>query len=120
MNEAHNDFDHTSQSTSSSVIHVCQTTVNILSSFVFLNVLAEWTASLFNISEFVLVLHEELAALVTDCNGHVWYHILEVLPWLSWTQIGVIDDENLLITHTLQNSFVYFNWLVGVSRHLSL
>ena len=68
MNEAHNDFDHTSLSTRLSVIHVSQTTVHILCSFVFLHVVAEWTASLFNISEFLLVLHEELAAFVTDCN----------------------------------------------------
>jgi hypothetical protein len=61
------------------VINICKTSINILDTFVFLYVLAEWATTLLNVSEFILILHEELTTFFTQRDGYIRYHVLVVL-----------------------------------------
>ena len=47
-----------------SISHISQAAIDVLDTLVLLHMLAEWAVSLLNIGEFILILQEELAALL--------------------------------------------------------
>merc|ERR1719272_1967340 len=100
--------------------HISKASVHIFHTFVFLDVLAEWTMALLNVGELVLVLQEELAALLAHGNGHVGHHVLVELARQVGAKLGVIHDVNLLIPHVLHDSLVNLDRLGAVWVHLRL
>lgn len=100
--------------------HISKTTIYVLDALVLLNVLAEWTVSLLDVSKLVLILQEELAAMLTHGNGDVWNHILEVLSTLVWTKLGVVHDEHLFVSHVLHDSLVNLDRLRAIWIYLGL
>ena len=96
------------------MIHISETSIDILDSLILLHVLAEWATTFLHVGKLVFILEEELAALVADGNCNIRHHVLEVLLWPLWTEHRVVYDENFLKPHALQYSLVHFYWLVLV------
>jgi len=81
---------------------------------------AEWTASFLHVCEFILILKEELAAFVAVGDGNVRHHILIVLFGPLRAELRVVDDEDLLVAHALQDSLVNLDGFVLVRVDLRL
>ena len=100
------------------MIHISKRSVHVLNTFVLFNIFAEGTASFLHVCEFILILKEEFAALVTYGNCYIGYHILVVSPWPLRTELRVIYNIDFFIAHTLENSLINFNRFVLIWGHL--
>ena len=102
------------------MIHISQTSIDILDAFVFFNMFAEGATSFFNISELILVLKEELAAFIANSNSNIRHHVFVILAWPLRAELAIVDNEHFLKAHTLKDSLVNFNSTILVWRYLSL
>ena len=102
------------------MVHISETSVDVLSTFVLLNVLAERTATLLDVGKLVLVLQEELAAPIAKRHCNVRDHVLKVLSGPLRAELRVVHDKNLFIAHALQGPFIHFDRSVLVWGHLRL
>ena len=59
-------------------MHISETSIDILDTFVLFHMLAEGTMTQLHVCEFILILNEELATILTHVYCHVWYNVLEV------------------------------------------
>jgi len=64
-------------------------------------VLAERTTSLFHVCELVLILKEELAATIASGHCHIGHHVFVVLAGPLGAKLRVVNNEDILIPHTL-------------------
>jgi hypothetical protein len=90
----------------SSVVHISQTSVDILDALVFLYILAEGAASLLNVGELVFILEEELATLIANCNSNIRDHVLVVFARPLRAKLTVVDYEHLFKAHALKNPLI--------------
>jgi hypothetical protein len=90
----------------SSVVHISQTSVDILDALVFLNILAEWTATLLNVSELIFILEEELAALIANCHGNIRDHVFVVFARPLRAELTIVDNEHLFKAHAFKDPLI--------------
>ena len=67
--------------------HISQTSEDLLLSLVFLDVFAEGAVTRLHVGELVLVLNEELVALLALRYGHIRHHVLEVPLRVAWAVV---------------------------------
>lgn len=104
----------------SSMIHISQTSVDILDALVFLNILAERAATLLNVGELIFILEEELAALIADCHGNIRDHVLVVFARPLRAELTVVDNEDFFKAHALKYPLIKLDGLVLIRGNLSL
>jgi hypothetical protein len=78
----------------------------------------ERTVALLDISKLILILEEELAAMLTHCYGDVWHHVFVESTRFAGAQMGVVYDKYFLVSHVLKDVFVYFHRLASIWVHL--
>ncbi len=83
--------------------HICETPVYGLDFLVFFYILAERTMAELHVGELILIKHEELVAVLTLVDRHVWHHVLEVPLRISWTQMAHVNDEYFLKPDVAKN-----------------
>ena len=102
------------------MVHISQTSVDILDALVFLNILAEGAATLLNVGELIFILEEKLAALIADCHGNIRDHVLVVFARPLRAELTEVDYEHLFKAHALEYPLIKLDGLVLVRGHLSL
>ena len=93
-------------------MHIHQTAVHILDAFVLLDMLAEGTVAQLHIRELILVLDEELAAILAHVDCHVRNDVLEVPLRVARVKVRVVHDVNFLEAEALKSKLVHLDRLV--------
>ena len=100
--------------------HISKATVHVFDTLIFLDVLAEWAMALLDVGKLILVLQEEVAAVLAHCDRYVWDHVFEVSAWQFRAVFGEVLDVDLLISHVHHHSLVDLYRLGAVWVDLSL
>ena len=100
------------------MVHISKTSIDIFRTLLLLDILAERAASFLHVCKLVLVLKEELTALIAHSYGHIRHHCLEESTRPLGAELRVVDNKDLLITHAFKDSFIYLHRLVLFRRHL--
>lgn len=95
-----------------SLVHISEGSEHILDALVFLDVFAEGTVTALHVGKFILILDEELAAIVAHVYGDVGHDILEVALRVVLVEVAVIQNVDFFVSESLKHKFVDFNWFV--------
>ena len=69
-----------------------------------------------HVRKVVLILNEELAAVLAHVDSHVGYDVFEVAFRELRVEMRVVLDVDLFEAHRLQDSLVNFDWFVLFTR----
>lgn len=93
-------------------MHISEGSVDILDALVFLDVLAEGAVPALHVGKFILILNEELAAVVAHVDGNVRHDVLEVALGVVLIEVAVIQNVDFLVSERLKHKFIHFDWFV--------
>ena len=100
-----------------SLVHISQTPINSLDTFILLDVLAEGTMTKFHVRHLKLIQHEEMAAILAHMNWNIRRDVLKIPAWIILIKVAVVDNVDLLKSHRFEHELINLDRFV-LLRHL--
>jgi len=100
--------------------HISETSKHLCLSFVFFNVLTEWTMTELHVSELVFVLNKEATTVLAHCDGYVGDHVF-VIPFRQVrAEVRHVLNEDFFKSHRLHHFSTHHDRLIILRGNLML